>query len=65
MKDIRDPIDVYNEILAEKTAWNCSVLEAADRIEAERRNQPLALATKVFRAASALPLQPGREEGVQ
>jgi hypothetical protein len=35
-KDNRDPIDVYIDILEEKTAWHCSIVEAADRVEAQR-----------------------------
>jgi hypothetical protein len=38
MNDSRDPIDVYNSILEQKTAWNCSIVEAADRVEKQRMN---------------------------
>lgn len=34
MKDTRDPIEVYNHIVFEKTAWNIGIVEAADRVEA-------------------------------
>lgn len=39
MKDNRQPIDVYNQLLEQKTAWNCSILEAADRVESERARE--------------------------
>ena len=36
MRDQRDPIKVYEQLMYQKTAWNCSILEAADRVERDR-----------------------------
>lgn len=38
MKDTRDPTEIYKQLLMQKTTWNCSIVEAADRVEAERGN---------------------------
>jgi hypothetical protein len=54
--DNRDPEDVYRAILEQKTAWNCSIVEAAERVEAERRAQAFALTTNGDRP---VPLSPG------
>jgi hypothetical protein len=37
MKDQRDATALYYEILEMKTAWNCTIIEAADRVEKARQ----------------------------
>jgi hypothetical protein len=63
MKDSRDPTDVYNAILYEKTAWHCSILQAADRVEASRRAEALPLTTNGDGPAVAPPRHRERENG--
>ena len=71
MRDIRDPIDVYKAILYQKTSYNCSILEAADRAEEERRfvmessSLTNAVTTEALGAALGSPPDPAREKGVQ
>ena len=67
MRDIRDPEEVYRQILLQKTGWNCTILEAADRVEQARPGRSQAAPSQAVSRFAAIwsPDGEARQKGVQ